>query len=117
MKGKQMKFNFKRKSLTIAGIAIASALVLAALICLIVILVIRSDDMKRDKWQLRALNKNISDYIAEGNSIDTADDLWLALTEGGTNLSEDLSPKSAKWGYHPELQRHVRVLRYKAEHH
>ena len=95
-----MKFNFKRKRLTIAGIATASALVLAALICLIVILVIRSDDMKRDKWQLRALNKNISDYIAEGNSIDTADDLWFALTEGGTNLSEDLSPKSAKWGYH-----------------
>ena len=100
MKGKHMKFNFNRKSLTIAGIAVASVLVLAALICLIVQIVIRSDDMKRDKWQLRALNKNIADYIEDGNTIETADDLWYALVEGGTNLSDDLSPKSAKWGYH-----------------
>ena len=95
-----MKFNFNRKSLTIAGIAVASVLVLAALICLIVQIVIRSDDMKRDKWQLRALNKNIADYIGDGNTIETADDLWYALVEGGINLSDDLSPKSAKWGYH-----------------
>lgn len=89
----------KRKALIITGIVLAAVLVATLIGILIFQAAVRSDVIKSDKWRMRAWNKNIEYYRSNVRPIETSDDLWAALLEGGVDLSE-LSPASAEWGYH-----------------